>query len=33
MAEREARQSWLLDVTRAAKKHGIEFYEPRVRRN
>lgn len=33
MAEREARQSWLLDVARAAKKHGIEFYEPRVRRN
>lgn len=33
MEEGTARQAWLLDVARTAKKHGIEFYEPRVRRN
>lgn len=33
MEEREARQAWLLDVTRLAKKHGIAFFEPRVRRS
>jgi MscS family membrane protein len=29
--ERQAKQEWLLDVARLAKKHDIEFYEPRVR--
>lgn len=29
--EREARQGWLLNVARIAKKNKIEFYEPRIR--
>ena len=31
--EKEARQLFLLNVARIAKKNGIEFYEPRVRRS
>ncbi|MEE3083650.1 MAG: mechanosensitive ion channel family protein [Candidatus Thermoplasmatota archaeon] len=29
--ERDARQGWLLNVARIAKKNKIEFYEPRIR--
>ena len=31
IAERKARQEWLIDVTSVAKKCGIKFFEPRIR--
>ena len=31
--EKEARQSFLLNVARIAKENGIVFYEPRIRRS